>query len=155
MVYILDGYNRFMSKIFMPRSFERSYVTYLYFLAVTNVFSSHTFIYWWLRTFYVKPFSFLMVTNVSRLPPLFLDSFGCFRFKTFFLTITNVYRQNPCLLQRLRTFLRGKSLLIQRTAFFLPNPIIPLLFLYLLLAYNAIGSGLVTFQSVWHSNGIH
>ena len=137
LVFLIDGYDRFTSRIFISRClwkflrhtplficiYEHSYVTYLHFLMVTNIlrlslffldgykrFMSPTFISWQFWTFHVLKKSFLMIKNVSRQNPCFLDGY-----KRLFI-------KNP---------------LIQRTAFFSPNHIIPLLFPCLLWTYKS------------------
>ena len=100
-------------------AFVNVLTSYTFFLLVfTNVLMSQHFISWWLQRFYVKPFSFLMGTNVSRHLPLFIDSFGRFTLKPFiFWRITYVSHQNSCFLDGYERFFIKKPL-IQRTAFF-------------------------------------
>ena len=70
------------------------------------------------------------------------------------LAIKNVSRQNPCFIDGYERFFVNKKTNPTNGAF-CQNPSLPLFFPSLLLAYNAIGSGLFTFQSVRHSNGFH
>ena len=167
MICLFDGYDRFTSNIFISQRlwtfvrhillfvgvYERSYVTYFYLLAFMNVLTSHTFLSWWFWLFDVKAFSFLIGTNVSRHQPLFLDGYGCFALKPFLSWQLRMFPVKTLAFLAVTNVPSSKIPWSDERPFFLTNPIIPLLFPYLLPTYNAIGSGLVTFQSVWFSNG--
>ena len=115
---------------------ERSYVIYLYFLVFTNVLPSRTFISWWLRTFYAKPFSLLMGTKFSRRLPLFLECFGHFTLNTFLSWRLQTFPTKTLALLKVTNFILSKSPPDSTNGVFLPNPIIPLLFTSLLLTYK-------------------
>ena len=140
------------------------HVQEIYFLEFTKVprhiplfidgykrFTAHTFIYWQLRMFYAKALSFLVATKISRHLPLFFDGYRRSHLNPLFLDNYECFLSKLLLSWRLRTFLIFKKSYSTNSAF-CQNPSLPLLFPSLLLTCNSIGSRLVMFQYVRHSN---
>ena len=109
------------------------------FLDIYERFTFNSFLSWWVRTFHVTYLYFLTVLDISRQNPFFLGNYECFP-------------SNPWFIDGYGRF-SVKKAPESTNGVFLPNLNIYFLFPSLLLAYNTIGSRLVTFQSVRHSNG--